>query len=143
MSPQTASLTLKITGYFSLAFALAIAAGSWPATFGIANSVFGLVGLSIETANTEARFLSGLLGGVFASWCVFLIAIVAPAIERGDDAVRRGAMLALVVWYVVDSSGSALSGVPINVAINTVFFVVIMAPLMLVKVGQRHAASNA
>ena len=43
MSPQTASQMIKLIGYVSIGFALAIAGAAWPPTSGVFNVLFDMV----------------------------------------------------------------------------------------------------
>lgn len=141
MSPQTASQILKIVGYVSIGFALAIAGATWPPTSGIFDFLFDMVDWPLDGAVTvvtaQTRLLAAISGGVFASWSVLLILIVAPAVGRGDEDIRRGALIAIIVWFVIDSAGSLAAGFPANALFNTVYLVTLLAPLMMVKQGAR------
>ena len=141
MSPQTASQLLKVIGYLSIAFALAIAGAAWPPTSGVFNFLFDMVDWPVDGAATvvsaQTRLLAAISGGVFASWSVLLILVVAPAVARGDDNIRRAALIAIVVWFVIDSAGSLAAGFATNAAFNAVYLVTLLAPLMMVKQGAR------
>lgn len=81
--------------------------------------------------------------GVFASLAAVFDLIVAPAIGRGDDDVRRGAILSILIWFVIDSAGSIAAGVPSNAAFNVVFLALFLAPLMAAKGAARSRAQAA
>ena len=84
-------------------------------------------------ATAQTRLLAAISGGVFASWSVLLILIVAPAVVRGDDDIRRAALIAILVWFVIDSAGSLAAGFAANAAFNTVYLVTLLAPLLMVE----------
>lgn len=141
MSPQNASQILKIVGFVSIGFALAIAGAAWPPASGVFNFLYDMVDWPLDGAvtvvTTQTRLLAAISGGVFASWSVMLILIVAPAVARGDDDIRRAALIAIVVWFVIDSAGSLAAGFATNAAFNTVYLLTLLAPLMMVKQGAR------
>ncbi|MEQ8936449.1 MAG: hypothetical protein RIE56_11740, partial [Amphiplicatus sp.] len=56
--------------------------------------------------------------------------IIAPAVERGDQGARRGAIAAIAVWFVVDSAGSIASGVGSNALFNALFAAMYLVPLV-------------
>ncbi len=137
MSPQTASQFLKLIGYVSIGFALAIAGAAWPPTSGVFNFLFDMVDWPLDGAATivseQTRLLSAISGGVFASWSVMLVLIIAPAVARGDEDIRRSALIAIFVWYFIDSAGSLAAGFAGNAAFNTVYLLMLLVPLMRVK----------
>lgn len=145
MSPQTASQMIKLIGYASIGFALAIAGAAWPPTSGVFDFLFDMVDWPLDGADTivtaQTRLLSAISGGVFASWSVLLILIVAPAVGRGDDDIRRAALIAIFVWFFIDSAGSLAAGFATNAAFNTVYLVTLLAPLMMVKKGAARAGA--
>ena len=64
---------------------------------------------------------------------VMLLLITAPAIERGDKAIMRATVYALLIWYVIDSGASVAGGAPINALSNAVFLILYLLPLLWVK----------
>ena len=63
--------------------------------------------------------------------------IFAPIIRMDDPVtgkiVKRGGILGMIVWFVIDSSGSVAAGVPSNAVFNAVFLLLIVVPLYRVK----------
>jgi len=143
MSPETAARTLKIVGWALVAMSVMFSAGAWPPLNGPVLMFYDLVDWpmdgNVQTFAQETRLFSAILGGGFASLGMMLILIVAPAIVRGDEAVRRNAIIAILTWFVVDSSGSIASGVPMNAVLNCVFLAAFAAPLVMVNF--RHASN--
>lgn len=146
MSPQTACQLIKIVGYISIGFALAIAGAAWTPTSGVFNFLYDMVDWPLDGAanvvTAQTRLLSAISGGVFASWSVLLILIVAPAIARGDDDIRRAALIAILVWFFIDSAGSLAAGFATNAAFNTVYLVTLLAPLLMSKESAAGAAAS-
>jgi len=146
MAPQIASQTLKIIGYVSIGFALAIAGAAWPPTSGLFNFLYDMVDWPMDGAATvifeQTRLLGAISGGVFASWSVLLILIVAPAIARGDEEIRRAAVTAILVWFFIDSAGSLAAGFPVNAAFNSVYLASLLAPLLMVKKNIARVAAS-
>ncbi|MEM6930240.1 MAG: hypothetical protein AAF602_25090, partial [Myxococcota bacterium] len=50
--------------------------------------------------------------------------------QRDVRGVARAMLGGLVTWYVVDSAGSLVAGIPGNVVLNTVFLGLFLVPLL-------------
>ena len=85
------------------------------------------------TFTPESRWIAAIAGGVFAALCIIFHQIVAPALEEGDERIRRGTILALLVWFVLDSTGSIAAGAPANAAFNVLFLALFITPLVAVR----------
>ena len=81
----------------------------------------------------NTQWLSAIGAGVLAAISIFLGGIVVPAIKKADTAITRTTMLAMVVWYVIDSTGSVASGVSSNVFFNTIYLVLVLTPLIRIS----------
>ena len=81
----------------------------------------------------NTQWLSAIGAGVLAAISVFLGGIVVPAIKKADTSVTRTTILAMVVWYVIDSTGSVASGVSSNVFFNTIYLVLVLIPLIRIN----------
>jgi hypothetical protein len=92
-------------------------------------------------ADTEAaRWLAAIGGGVWASLSALYYLVVAPAVARGDNEARRGGLISIIVWFVVDSAGSVAAGVPSNALFNVPFLILFLVPLLGVKTGAAQPA---
>ena len=143
MPPEFAARTINITGWVLFVVSVIFAAGAWPPLSGPVVMFYDLVDWPFTGAAQplaqEARLFTAILGGAFASLCMMMVLIVAPAVARGDDAVRRSAIIAILTWFVVDSTGSIAAGVPGNAVLNIVFLAAFLAPLVMVKLqSTRH-----
>lgn len=83
----------------------------------------------------DARWLSAIGAGLTASLGTLLLLVVIPGLKAGDPAVRRGALIAISVWYVVDSLGCIIAGVPSNALFNTFFFLALAVPLWKIRLA--------
>ena len=81
----------------------------------------------------NTQWLSAIGAGVLAAISIFLGGIVVPAIKKADTSVTRTTILAMVVWYVIDSTGSVASGVSSNVFFNTIYLVLVLIPLIRIN----------
>jgi len=91
------------------------------------------LGDAAPAMNRSSMWLSSIGAGLTAALCIMLLGIVAPALERGDKGVVRIAVLAIVVWFVVDSAGSIAAGVASNAGFNVILLAAALAPLLGVQ----------
>ena len=147
MSPETAARWTQIVGAFSLLTAIVVAAGAYPPLAGGVAAMFDVIDWPIDgdvaPLTDEARLLAAVGGGVFAGLAAMFLFIVAPALRRGDDEIRRGALYSLLVWFAVDSTASVAAGAPGNVVGNTLYLAALGAPLMLAASPARTGAKTA
>jgi|TARA_R100001244_G_scaffold6593_31_gene8329 hypothetical protein len=137
MSPQAAGRYIRIVGSFSLLVAVVFAlagvndfTGANELFFQFASAGGNGVG-GLDTA--EAKLAMAIAGGVFGGLMAMYLFITAPGVEQGSDLIRKGSIYTFLVWFGIDSSASVASGNPQNVIPNTVFLVIYLTPLLLVK----------
>ena len=136
MSPQAASQMLKVVGVISFVFSLLFIAGAFPPLSGGVAIFYDAIEPGAGAAGdygTLIRLLSAVLGGIFASWCVFLIMVVAPAVRDGDENIRRASIIAILTWFTLDSAGSVAAGFALNVVGNSIYLILLLTPLLLVR----------
>jgi len=78
----------------------------------------------------NTKWLTSIAAGLLAAISVFLGGIVVPAIKENNKPIIRTTIVAMVAWYIIDSVGSVASGVPSNAFFNTIYLVLILAPLL-------------
>jgi hypothetical protein len=59
--------------------------------------------------------------------------------EYAPDAVRRSVLLSLVAWFLIDTLGSVLSGIPLNAVFNTFLLFLGVGPLWRPALEPSHA----
>jgi len=124
----------------TIGFGLVATAAARPETDGLWAWLFSLVsGRETIVLNDEARLASAILGGVMASWAWMMLALTRQ-IGRRVEGAHATAVQALVIWFVIDSTGSVLSGWPGNVALNVVFALLFAVPLAMLRPGRTAAA---
>ncbi len=147
MSPDTAARWTQIVSVFSIATALVIAAGAYPPMAGGVAGMFDVIDWPVDgdvaPLTDEARLLAAVSGGVFAGFAAMFLFLVAPALRRGDDEMRKGALYSLLVWFVIDSTASVAAGAPGNLVGNALYLAALGAPLVLVANPARAGARPA
>lgn len=78
----------------------------------------------------DTRMAQCILFGLFGGWSVTMAWTFATIPRSAIVPVSRALLGGLVVWYVLDSAGSILSGAAWNAASNTVYMVLITIPLV-------------
>ncbi|MEM7259443.1 MAG: hypothetical protein AAF404_18870 [Pseudomonadota bacterium] len=81
----------------------------------------------------DARFFSVIGAGLVVGLAGFLLLVIIPEFRRGNRQIWRGTVIALFGWYIVDSAGCWIAGVPSNVLFNTIFLVLLLVPLWMIR----------
>lgn len=89
-----------------------------------------LDGIPVSLSSGE-RQLSAILGGVLCGWSWLLYSLAKPDIF--NQPIRKMMLYSIWIWFVLDSSGSAISGLPLNAVSNLSFFLVLVIPLYKLK----------
>ncbi|GJL94516.1 MAG: hypothetical protein DHS20C05_09210 [Hyphococcus sp.] len=137
MAPHKAASILRLASVMFFFTALIFASGAFAPIDNVSVFLHDMLDWpldgSINEYTREARWFSAIGGGVFASLCVLLFLVVAPLIERGDEEVRRGVIISMLVWFVVDSAGSIAAGVPANAVFNISFLAILLGPILMIR----------
>ena len=137
MTPKTAAKSMRIIGWFSLLIAVVFAWGSVFDPGGL-NDLFlqhaatgenGIAGVATQ----EAKLVMAVAGGVFGGRVGFYLFISAPGIEQQNPMIRRGTILAFLIWFLIDSSASIGTGNATNAVLNIVVLAFYLWPVLLVK----------
>lgn len=138
MSPKTAALVFRANILFSfLAGGLLWASGAIPGFDAPTVWAFDVLNWPLDgdpgALNPAAKFMSAVGGGVLFGMGVLNWVLVAPAIETGDRRVLNAALASIFSWFLVDSTGSALSGNAPNVFFNLVILALYVLPVMAAR----------
>jgi hypothetical protein len=88
--------------------------------------------LSAELSR-DVKWLSSIGAGLLIALAIFLGGIVTPAIKANDQKIINVSKVAIITWFIIDSAGSIASGVASNAIFNSVFFIMVMVPLVGIK----------
>ncbi|RED18296.1 hypothetical protein [Pontivivens insulae] len=80
-------------------------------------------------ASPDTRFLSALTGGFLLGWGVTIWLLQQWVYDLAPEKVRRAVLFGLLSWFILDSTGSALSGNPSNVLFNIGVLLLGVGPL--------------
>ena len=141
MTPKLATTLIRLMGWGFIIFGFAYVTIAFPALDGFAQAlsqVFDWTGIAASDPLTRsARWYAAIMSGFSAGFGAFFVFVVAPLLTHQDkdvvQLVKRGGLIALGLWYIIDSAGSLAAGVPTNVAMNTLFLAGFALPLILAK----------
>ena len=83
-----------------------------------------------QFTDTE-RQLSAVLGGVLCGWAWLLYKLANP--EVFNPSIRKFMIQSTWVWFILDSAGSIVAGLPLNAVSNVVFLLMLLIPLLALK----------
>jgi len=141
MTPKLAASLLRLTGWGFIIFCTVFVTISIEGYDGFARAVADLFDwtgpVREETLSRDARWFGAIWAGMGAGLGALYIWLVAPLLMAANREVqntaRRGGLIVAAIWYIIDSAGSFAAGVPSNIAMNTIFLLCIIVPLIMVK----------
>jgi hypothetical protein len=124
---------LKITALVIGAFGPIFFLGTMPSTAGPARWTIDLVSWPLDGAqdvsDPATRLLLALTGGFLLGWAVMVWLLSTRLYDQAPETVRQIVLTGILVWFIVDSTGSVTSGHASNVLFNLVFLLVGVGPL--------------
>lgn len=145
MSQDFAALWLKITSLLIIALGLLVAFGAHPATALPATWLTDIVFWPFDGLQTleapAARVLAAISGGVMVGWGLMIWLVIDRLLPADPRLARLLVVESTLAWYLVDSTGSFVSGATVNVLLNTVLMLTIVMPawrLGKVQVAPAH-----
>jgi len=78
-------------------------------------------------------WMSSISAGLLIAISVFFYGIVAPAVLHANKPIIKTTIVAMLLWYAVDSFGSIAAGVLSNAVFNTIYLILILFPLIGIK----------
>ena len=133
MSEQFWITWLKAASAIVIGFGLMVAAAAHPSGAGLTMFFADILIWPFDGNPSEpdqiTRLISAIGGGVMAGWGVLLWMMVTQVMPHQPEVARRMILISIIVWFVIDSTGSVVSGVPLNVAGNLIFLIAFLVPL--------------
>ena len=139
MTQETTIGWLKFGSALTIFFGALIAAATVPALSGpvqfLADFIFfPLDGLQ-SVAAEETRLINAIGGGVMVGWGVMLWMVSTQLYPKEPVLAGKIIMSSIIVWFVIDSTGSVLAGAPLNALGNVSFLLIFCLPLWLARKG--------
>lgn len=82
-----------------------------------------------QYTDPTTRFLSALTGGFLLGWGVTIWCLRQWVYPLAPEGVRKSVVTGILAWFVLDSTGSYLSGNPSNVFFNVLVLLIAVGPL--------------
>ncbi len=82
-----------------------------------------------QYTDPTTRFLSALTGGFLLGWGVTISCLRQWVYPLAPEGVRKSVVTGILAWFVLDSTGSYLSGNPSNVFFNVLVLLIAVGPL--------------
>ena len=123
---------LKIGAALVVAFGLMMAAASLSTLTAPTAWLIDLVFFPVDGAQTMAdpvvRLMSAICGGVLVGWGAMIWLLVTRLLPRDPALTRQLILISVCSWFVIDSTGSVLSGGHWNVLGNLGFLLLFVVP---------------
>jgi len=140
MSPKLCARQIGILGWGFVLFGLIWVTTSFAGMDGPGRFLIDLLHWPLDgypaDPSMEARWMGGIGAGLTVGIGLMFVLIFAPLLRTGGQTgrlVRKGVIIALTGWFIVDGAGSVASGAPSNVVFNFIFYLLAVVPLALVK----------
>lgn len=124
---------LNVWAVVVVVFGLVLAGGGLDATDGVVEVLYGVMGPSGGFEWTpHLRFATALMGAVSIGWGLTFFAAFGAAHRLGDQAgpVWRMLTVAAVLWFVIDSALSVVTGFWLNAVSNTGLMIGYLVPVL-------------
>lgn len=135
---------LKAASALVVGFGLLIALAAHPATAAPTMLLADLLIWPFDGNPTlpeqTARLVSAIAGGVMAGWGVMFWMVASQVLPDRPEVGRRLILASLLVWFVIDSTGSLAAGVPLNIAGNLLFLAAFLIPLRMLGRADTQSA---
>ena len=107
----------------------------WPATEEPWRLFFDILTWPLDSQpasfTASERQLSAVLGGVLCGWAYMMYRLADPKVF--NEQIRQLMLYSVWIWFLVDSIGSVISGIPLNAVSNLSFLAMLVLPLMALK----------
>ena len=141
MTPKLAANMLRLMGWGFILFGIVFVTIAFAGYNGLARNLVPIFdwsgGVPTEGLTREARWFAAIMSGLSAGFGAFWVFLIAPLLASNhalsQQLAKRSGLIAVGIWYVIDSAGSLGAGVPSNVATNTLFLMGFLIPLLRVK----------
>lgn len=137
MSMERTITYLKIASGIVVGFGLLGFLGVWPAFAMPIEILLDLIFWPIDKQQTlatpESRLLLAIASGVLVGWGAMMWLIATQLYETNPKLARTMILTSMASWFVIDSTGSIISGAPINALFNLGFVALFYLPLRQIE----------
>ena len=135
MRVQTAMRWYQVACVITIVTGIICVLASHPATAGVWLYLFDALKWPLDgnpaAFSADTRAVNAVLGGTMVGWGL-LMYLLAPHITT-IVGLPRILLMAIVAWFVVDSTGSIMANLLGNVLLNIIFLGLFMPPLLVLQ----------
>lgn len=135
MKQETQKSWLKITAFVIFSFAPVFFLGSMEETSEPARITLDILSWPLDDIQTfdepTTRFLSALAGGFLLGWGMCIWFLQKWVYDKAPEEVRKTIVYSTLFWFILDSSGSILSGNFSNIFFNIGILLIAIGPLWI------------
>lgn len=133
MTQETTIRWLKFGSALTIFFGFLVAAATVQALSGPVQFLADLIFFPLDglqsVAAEETRLINAIAGGVMVGWGVMLWMVSTQLYPKEPALAGKIIITSIIVWFVIDSTGSVLAGAPLNALGNTSFLLIFCLPL--------------
>ena len=137
MSHDTAVTWLKAASGFVVLAGLGFAIAGMLGNSGLLTWFLDLAFFPLDGAqkaeDPEVHLLTAIAGGLTAGLGIMQWLITTEVYAENPQAGRKILLAGIVGWYLVDSTGSVLTGAPFNAVLNLLFLLPFAVPLLAAR----------
>ncbi|MEP3279946.1 MAG: hypothetical protein ABJN26_26070 [Stappiaceae bacterium] len=147
MSSKTTIIWLKVASAILIAFGLsglfgaAAPSSAYPAF--MADLAFYPLDGAPRNNSPEIGLLWAIAGGLMTGWGLMFWQITTHLYPRDPALARQLILSGILAWFVVDSTGSVLTGAPMNALFNVGFLLLFVVPVLWTEHRKVNDAHNA
>ena len=128
---------LRASAWIVIGFALFTVFGAIPGTGVFLNPILNLILPDADHLGSAFGPLAmAVIGGIAFGWGATLLMLAGEPAKTHPELIRGIAIRGFLAWFVLDSTFSVVSGVPLNVVGNIIFLIAVLWPL---KAGLQSA----
>ena len=124
---------LKITAIVVGSFGPVFFLGTMEATLEPARLTLDLLSWPLDGATTYAspdvRFLSALSGGFLLGWGAMIWCLSIWEYKKAPEEVRKTVLIGTLCWFLLDTTGSVVSGNASNAVFNSFILLLAIGPM--------------
>lgn len=120
---------ILVTSFGPICFLASIPQFSEPARWTLDLLSWPIDGAQIYDPTT--RFLSAILGGFLFGFGVMIWCLSVWVYDKAPEMVRKSVVIGLSSWFLLDSTGSILSGNASNALFNIIILLLFIGPLWM------------
>ena len=143
MTETRAASAIRFMSVVFFVTALIFASGAFASIDGASILLHDFLDWPLDGATAEytreACWFSAIGGGVFAGLFALFYFVVAPRVAEGDLRAKRGVIIAMLTWFVIDSAGSIAAGVASKAIFNVLFLFMIIGPILAIRPAKARA----